>query len=99
MSERRALFSRPEGPLRVAIESPDPLVEAGLRGALAGDAQLELASARDPQALVVYDLGPARDGARARLDDLTRGAGAVLVLIADAEHAPLALAAGAAGVL
>ena len=35
MSEKRALFRRPTGPLRVAIDSKDPLVARGLEAALA----------------------------------------------------------------
>src|SRR5262249_38674974 len=77
---------------------PDPLVAASLRAALAADAQLELREAGE-QGLLVYDLGPERAQARARLAALAVRREPTLVLLAHPDDATPALAAGAEGVM
>lgn len=86
--------------LRVAIDSPDPLVAASLAAFLAepGAGKIELTTLSDPQASLLWDAGASRAGTRERLALLPAQRQA-LVLIADAGDAHAALAAGARGVL
>jgi len=97
MSELPSL-PRTQGRLRVRIDSPDPLVAAGLASALEGDPGIELTPSLDPQVLLLWDAGASQATTRERLAMLPASSSAV-VLIADPMDAQLALAAGAQGVL
>lgn len=86
------------GPLRVAIDSPDPLVRASLSALLSGSgSEVELLTSDAPDAVVLWDGGAERDATRERLESLPHGR--ALVLLADGADAQAALAAGAMGVM
>jgi DNA-binding NarL/FixJ family response regulator len=99
MSEKAPLLPKPPGPLRVWIDTLDPLVEASLRAAFAHDGSIELADAPEREAVLVYDAGATRGATRARMAALPAQHAAVVVLIADAADVQLAASKGVEGIV